>query len=64
MAEPQWELSDAITIDKGLSCGHQALSPAHSLVTVHDGVQSVGNGDGGAVGELSLDGHLDEVICL
>lgn len=41
----------------------QALRP-HSLVAVHDGVQSVSNGDGGAVGELLLDGRLDEVIGL
>lgn len=39
------------------------LSP-YSLVTVHDGVQPVGDGDGCAVGELSLDGRLDELICL
>lgn len=38
--------------------------PPHSLVTVHDGVQPVGDGDHCAVGELVLDGRLNEVVCL
>ena len=36
----------------------------HSLVTVHDGVQPVGNGDNGTVGELIPDGRLNKVVCL
>ena len=39
-------------------------APPHSLVAVPDGVQPVGNGDGRAVGELLLDGCLDEAIGL
>ena len=31
---------------------------------VHDGVDAVGDGDGGAVGELPPDGVLDEVVGL
>lgn len=44
-----------------------AVSPQshpHSLVAVHDGVQSVCDCDDRAVGELAPDGRLDEVICL
>lgn len=58
--------AEAITVVKGFICIHRALPAplAHSLVAVHDGVQPVGDGDGGAVGELLLDGYLDEVVCL
>lgn len=55
--------TNAIPFTQGLSGVCQAPSP-HSLVAVHDGVQPVSDGDGGAVGELLLDGRLDEVIGL
>lgn len=37
--------------------------PPHSLVTVHDGVQPVGDGDDCAVGELIPDGRLNKAVC-
>lgn len=40
------------------------LCHSHSLVTVHDGVEPMSNGDSRAVGELLLDGRLDKVIGL
>lgn len=44
--------------------GSVQLCHPHSPVTVHDGVEPVSNGDSRAVGELLLDGHLDQVISL
>lgn len=44
--------------------GDATPPPAHSLVTVHDGVQPVSDGDDRALGELLSDGRLNEAIRL
>lgn len=40
------------------------MALTHSLVTVHDGVQPVCDGDDRALGELVPDGRLNEAIRL